>query len=955
MVGYSVRASNTLEFPKIPIDAVRFRVDESVTPKQIIRYNIPKAFEWATTERLKTMESKGIIERADKEGDIISFVSPLVLVPKGTNDFRIVVDYREVNKAIIREPYPMPSLEKIWTDIPSGDGNLFFTKLDLKDAYFHIELHEDVRHVTTFMTANGLMRFKRLPFGLSCAPELFQRIMERILIKCGNVIVYLDDILLFARTLEELNNCVEDVKKVLRENCLTINEDKSVYNKTTVDFLGFTIDGSGILPTKKKLSDIKDFERPVDVPQLRSFLGLMTFISPFIKNFSHMTKPLRDLLTAKSRFKWEKQHDKAFEDLKEAAEDQIVKRGYFDEEDKTILYTDASPWGLGAVLAQEDKYSGKRRIIACASKSLTAAESRYPQLHREALAIVWAMERFAYYLLGRQFVLRSDSEALMFMVQAKERKDIGKRIMSRAEGWLLRTDHFWYEFQHVAGKDNIADSASRICKRRDDPPFDDETESHELYSVVANPGIINDHLLALTNAQVIKESTKDVEIQTVIEWLSKKEKWPLEIAKYQPFQGDLYVQGQLLMKREKVVLPSGLRLRALKLAHISHPGMSTMKNFLRQGLWWPGVDREVEEYVKTCPECQLVTASVTPLPITLTELPNNPWEYVSMDFSSASDTHSWKALVLTDNYSRFLVAVPMEKSDTDAVKRVLKRIFNTYYIPKTLKADNGPPFNSMELKTWLNDSWGVKLIHSTPLNPTENGLVERSMQGINKITAIAKLGKQNWKEALSDYVAAYNSWPHHVTKIPPAELMFGRVVRGLLPNPRTDNQQKHDEELRDRDKVAKFNRNMREDARRHARSSDIKVGDYVLVAQQKRDKSDTFFKNSLHKVVQIEGAGRATIVDTETNKVYQRNVKCLKKFEERKPDRSTDENANESNPRNQAKETERMDLEAAASSTSDQRRTGLEVADDEPIGKRRTPREIRRPRRYISVLNSGKG
>lgn len=106
------------------------------------------------------MQHRGIIERADNENYPISYVSPLVLVPKGQNNFRIVVDYREVNKAIIREPYPMPTLEKIWTEIPSASGSLHFSKIDLKDAYFHIELHKDVRHFTTFMTSNGLMRFK---------------------------------------------------------------------------------------------------------------------------------------------------------------------------------------------------------------------------------------------------------------------------------------------------------------------------------------------------------------------------------------------------------------------------------------------------------------------------------------------------------------------------------------------------------------------------------------------------------------------------------------------------------------------------------------------------------------------------------------------------------------------------------------------------------------------------
>lgn len=877
-------------FPKIPLNAVKFKVNDSVTPKQIIRYNIPKAFESETNQRLKAMEAKGIIERADGEHDVISFVSPLVLVPKGCKDFRIVVDYRAVNRAIIREPYPMPCLEKVWTEIPNGGGTLFFTKLDLKDAYYHIELHEQVRHYTTFMTANGLMRFTRLPFGLSCAPELFQRTMEKLLVKCKNVIIYLDDILVYGRTLDELRRCVAAVKEVLRSNNLTVNEDKSEYDQTKVDFLGFTIDGTGILPMEKKISDIQLFERPKDCSELRSFLGMMTFISPFIKNFSHKTKPLRDLITSDSRFKWEGCHQEAFEDLKSAAENQLIKKGYFDEKDKLILYTDASPWGLGAVLVQakEDRVDSppENRIIACASKSLTCAESRYPQLHREALAIVWAMERFSYYLLGRKFILRSDNEALLFMTK-KAHKDVGKRILSRAEGWLLRMDHFQFEFEHVKGKDNIADAASRIGAKREDQAFEQDSEPHELCAVTAEIGEISHQLLVLTNAQVREEFTRDNELQEVVKWLDEPERWPTQIAKYQPFQQDLYMQDGLLMKREKIVLPFTLRSRALSLAHRSHPGMSTMKHFLRQGIWWLGMDREIEDFVASCPECQLVVKTSRPLPIKMTELPKNPWDYVSMDFASASDTHNWKALVLTDNYSRFLVAVPMERSDTEAVKRVLKRIFNTYYIPKTLKCDNGPPFNSSELNVWLKNVWGVKLIHSTPLNPTENGMVERSMQGINKITAIASLRRDNWKEALADYVAAYNSWPHHVTKIPPAELMFGRPIRGLLPDIRTDQQLMDDSELRERDQAAKFNRNIREDIRRGAGSSEISIGDKVLVSRQKRDKADSVYKNALHEVVKITGEGRATITDLTSSKTFDRNVKHLKRFRERSQEKMT--------------------------------------------------------------------
>src|SRR5690349_7709268 len=234
------QVENEKEFPKIPIEPAKIRIKSEVPSRQIIRYNIPKAFERQAIDRLNQMEKRGIIEKV-KGNDEITSVSPLVLVPKGEKDFRILVDYREVNKKIIREPYPLPQLEKIWADIPPAvEGNkLHFSVLDLSEAFFHIELDESVRHITTFMTANGLMRFKRLPFGLSCAPELFQKTMEKVLCHCKGIIIYLDDILITGITPEDLEKRTKEVKETLKKNNLTINEKKSKYCQKSVDFLGF--------------------------------------------------------------------------------------------------------------------------------------------------------------------------------------------------------------------------------------------------------------------------------------------------------------------------------------------------------------------------------------------------------------------------------------------------------------------------------------------------------------------------------------------------------------------------------------------------------------------------------------------------------------------------------------------------------------------------------------------
>lgn len=270
----------------------------------------------------------------------------------------------------------------------------------------------------------------------------------------------------------------------------------------------------------------------------------------------------------------------------------------------------------------------------------------------------------------------------------------------------------------------------------------------------------------------------------------------------------------------------------------------------------------------------------------------------------------------------------MEKTDTDAVKRVLKRLFRTYGLPSKIKRDNGPPFNSTELEDWLITKWGVKLTHITPLNPTENGQVERCMQGINKIASIAKLTRSNFNEALSEYVASYNSWPHSVTKIPPAELMFGRPVRTLLPNLKLDAPCNNDEELRDRDVVAKFTRNTREDVRRKAGDTDIGVGDLVLMMQVKKDKADTTYKNALHRVINIEGNGRVSLMDMATNRMFERNIKHLKKYIERSGEQEGVANDADDLPLN-----ERVD-EGSNTNKED---------DEEPIRKKRA---VRIPERF---------
>lgn len=281
-------------FPKMPGVSVKFSVDSSVPPTRNAYYNIPAAYRDGARRRLVEMENSGIIERVNTAPD---WISGLSAVSKGKDDFRLVVNMRAPNRAIMREYFRLPLLDEMKVKLY---GAQFFTKLDLRNAYYHLELCPESRDLTTFLTENGMFRFTRLMFGVNCAPEIFQREMTRILEPVENKIVYIDDVLLFAASLEELHGTVDEVLKIFKENNLTLNNEKCEYDKTRTIFLRHELDQDGFHIEEAKIASIQKFRRPSTVSELRSFLGLASFVSPYIRNFANISNPLWSAVGNKS-------------------------------------------------------------------------------------------------------------------------------------------------------------------------------------------------------------------------------------------------------------------------------------------------------------------------------------------------------------------------------------------------------------------------------------------------------------------------------------------------------------------------------------------------------------------------------------------------------------------------------------------------------------------------------
>lgn len=631
------------------------KIDKTVPPVRQSLRRIPFPLEELTLKKLKELLEHDIIERVNEASE---WVSPMLVKRKSTNEVRIIVDLREANKAIVREIHPLPTLEQITKKI---GGNKVFTKLDIKQAFHQVMLREECRYITTFISPLGLMRYKRLMFGLSAAPELFQKVMDVIFADFPWLIVFIDDILIPAKNAEELTVRTKMVYDRLEQYNVLLNSEKVEANVKELEFLGYFITEKGITVSRSKLDAIERMQPPKSAEEVRSFLGLINFVHRFIPNLATLTHPLNLLTRKGTPFVWESIHQERFEQLK-AILLQEETLGFYDSTDDTYVIADGSPVGLGAVLVQRGK-CGKYRIICYASKTLTLTEQKYAQTEREALALVWACEKFYYYLYGKFFWLITDHKPLLAI--------FGERLKPspRIERWKLRLMAYNYKVMYRPGKNNIADPLSRLCQSTPNMGESYDEESERIIRVVASDVCPN----ALSMDEIISATKTDEELQEIIRWLPYNSKrWPKTLYRYKKLAESLTTDGNILMKDQRIVIPRSLQNQVLKLAHDPHLGMSSMKRRLRLKVWWTRMDQMVEDFVHSCSECILVSEPNI-APITRSIMPDGPWKKIAIDYTEVvSGQH---LLVVTDYFSRYVETILIQSMTAKNTVMKLREVF----------------------------------------------------------------------------------------------------------------------------------------------------------------------------------------------------------------------------------------------------------------------------------------
>lgn len=794
-------------------------------------------------------------------------MSPLVVVGKANGDPRLCLDLRRVNEAVVRERFPMPIVDELLARIGKGTVR---TRLDIRDAFLQTELAPDSRDVTTFITNKGLFRFKRLPFGLVSAPECFQRVMDEILSGCEGMVCYLDDIYVEGRNKEEHDARLQKVFDRLNLRGVILNQEKCIIGVPELEFLGHVISSNGIRPASSKVEALISFRRPENVAEVKSFLGLANYLNKFIPNLATLDEPLRRILRHSTKFVWSEEQQTAFDTIKKALSD-TDNLGYFSVDDATSVIADASPTALGAVLVQKNA-RGEYRVISFASKSLTDMERRYCQTEKEALALVWSVEKFQMYLLGKQFDLLTDCKALTYLFTPRSKP------CARMERWILRLQGFQYMVKHIPGEQNIADVLSRLSTLHAEP-FDiaEELFVNEVAKVAAAS-------TAIRWEELERFSKDDEDTLKVMEALSKDRLHEMPVA-YRVIGRELCSVGNVLMRGDRVVIPQLLRQQVLSIAHEGHPGSRMMKNHLRAAVWWPKMDQYTETFVARCRGCTLVSAPGAPEPMSRREMPARPWEDLAIDFLGPLPEGQYLFVVI-DYYSRYFEICEMNTITAEDTIRELTTIFSRFGVPVTLTADNAPQLSEdcTEFSNFCN-SFGIKLINTVPYWPQMNGEVERQNRTILKRLQIAQVLGQDWRAELQRFLLTYRAAVHSTTGRSPAELLFGRRIRTKLPQ--IELYRAGDEDVRDRDAVQKEKGREYSDKRRRAQESGISVGDRVLTKRMKKDnKLSSEYINEDFVVTSKLGAD-VTIKSTVTGKEFRRNTAHLKKIIDDSSDRST--------------------------------------------------------------------
>ena len=808
----------------------------------------PYAFVDKAKEKLDEDESLGIIEKVT---DVTEWCSAMNFVPKPNGKIRSTVDLSKLNEYVKRPTHPFPAPKDVIATIPPNAK--VFSVFDALHGYWQIELDEKSRPLTTFITEFGRYQYKRAPMGLCSSGDEFCARTDKALSGIEGVKKLVDDILIFGSSYEELLSRICKVFARCEEWGITLSKHKFQLGESVV-FAGFVISADGIKADPVKTEAIAKFKVPIDITNLRSFIGLANQLADFAPDLKHCMTPLQGLLSKKNAWLWTPEHDKAFQRVKDILTDPkgpVLK--HFDPSLPVTLLTDASRTGLGFVILQKD-HNGKDRLITCGSRFLSPAEKNYAVVELECLAITWAVLKCRLYLIGKSFEILTDHKPLLGIFNGKNIDAINNTRIQRMISKLLG---FTFDVKWVPGKNHaIADALSR------QPVFEPEETCDILVKSIQvneNKDPALEYLTTFAKndsnyqsiVQVLKDKKKLRDLPKDHIALSFKSIW--DSMSYDESYG-------LLLYHDRIIVPVQARSEVLEKLHLQHTGVEKTLRNARQLYFWPKMRKDIESLISKCQECIKLLPSQTAEPLIQT-IASRPFEQVSIDLGKQNGTEH---LILADRYSGLPMVKPLRKQNTKAIIAILDDWFCDFGKPLQIRSDGGPQFRD-EFTSWCKEN---NIVHelSSAYHHESNGHAESAVREMKHLLEKTK-SFQSFRKALLEY----RSTPRY-DGLSPAQWLFGRRQRteaAALPSAydRIKDSEIFNHESRRREEMRKQKSN---DDQSSKRLPQLAVGDHVIVQNPISKRWD------INAVIIEKRNNRSYIIRNENGKCYLRNRKFLR-------------------------------------------------------------------------------
>lgn len=671
--------------------------------------------------------------------------SPIVAVEKKTGKLRICLDSRKLNDVTIKEAYPLPYITRILGRLQSSK---FLTSIDLSDAFWQVPLDPESQAKTAFrVPGRGLFMYATMPMGLCNSAQTMSRLMD-IVLGCDlepSVFYYLDDIIICTETFEEHLRITEIVANRLKSAKLTINLTKSKFCCTELKYLGYLLTTKGLSIDPDKITVIEEYPPPTSVTEVRRFLGMTGWYQRFIRNYSHIAAPLTELTkTRPGKFKMTSDGLESFQKLKHALTiAPVLVNPRFDL--PFTIQCDASNLAIGGVLTQ--KWEDGEHVVAYTAQKLNKCQQKYMTCEKELLAVLVCIEKFRGYVEGAKFYVLTDNAAVVWLKNFRD-------PTGRLARWALKLQKYNFVISHRPGKMNkVADAISRVP----------EPISCEINVMKIESGNWYSDLVA--RARLGKDSN------------------------YQLIQKNLYKvfvksNGKdIPIKQLKLVVPIQDQAQVLLDSHNSplaaHQGFYKTLKRIREKYFWPGMAKDVKEFVQSCDRCKATKYPNKRLtaPMGKPKTYDRPWQMISIDFSGPyprSKRGNTVLLVITDWLTKYSILKPMRDMKATALTRYLEEeVFLVYGVPQVVLTDNATNFVSKKFRSLLK-KYNVKEFLNARYFP-QNNPTERVNRSIGaSVRAYMEKDHREWDKHLAEIACAFRTSTHESTHYSPYYLNFGR-------------------------------------------------------------------------------------------------------------------------------------------------------------------------------------